>query len=184
MRLGPATIVRLKSAFRHSCLFSTQKKRVRLTAQAVSVKKAEHNSALSVNFWSQERRPFQAEVCLDYCLARLGRESFGPAGKVRPDALYLEDLYFRSPSKVKDIIAGPKGRLLMMALPSSETGEISVLKPFNAPLTCRNQAKTKTLREGHYRKTKIISKACGFLLLINPHYVSLRPVSDLKYPCK
>jgi hypothetical protein len=40
VRLCPAAIVRLKSAFRHSCLFSTLKKSVRLTAEALSVKKA------------------------------------------------------------------------------------------------------------------------------------------------
>lgn len=46
VRLGPAAIVRLKSAFRHSCLFSTLKKSVRLTAEALSVKKARLDFAL------------------------------------------------------------------------------------------------------------------------------------------
>lgn len=39
MRLGPATIVRLKCALRHSLLFSGQMKSVRLTATSDYVKK-------------------------------------------------------------------------------------------------------------------------------------------------
>jgi hypothetical protein len=45
VRLCAPAIVGLKSAFRHSCLFSTQKKRVRLTVRAVSVKKPRPDSA-------------------------------------------------------------------------------------------------------------------------------------------
>ncbi len=60
MRLCPSAIVRLKSAFRHSCLFSTQKKSVRLTAHTVSVKKAGLIVCLSTQFFSVSEQPLES----------------------------------------------------------------------------------------------------------------------------
>jgi hypothetical protein len=50
MRLGSTTIVRLKCSLRHSQLFSTQVKSVRLTARANYVKKAGAIRAFQVTY--------------------------------------------------------------------------------------------------------------------------------------